>query len=164
MKKTFITLVLALVAVLPTMADGRADLSAISSIEGVQEVKLGKEMLQMAIASGMDMGEQMEGMSAEMLKNVNEMSIYLAQDATAAPVIDACVNELKANKSYETLASMQNQEGTVAIYAYPVEGGYDELLMFICTEETGAIVMQLLGQFTPEMLQELVKATANAEE
>lgn len=50
MKKTFITLLLALVAVLPTMADGRADLSAISSIEGVQEVKLGKEMLQMAIA------------------------------------------------------------------------------------------------------------------
>ena len=113
MKKTILTLLMALMAVLPSWADGHADLTSISSFEGVQEVKLGKEMIQMALASGMDMGDQIEGLNADVLKNVDEMSIYLAQNAKIKPLIEACVNEVKNNKSYETFASIINEDGTM---------------------------------------------------
>ncbi|MBS7408430.1 MAG: DUF4252 domain-containing protein [Prevotellamassilia sp.] len=164
MKKTILTLLVALMAVLPSWADGHADLTSISSFEGVQEVKLGKEMIQMALASGMDMGDQIEGLNADMLKNVDEMSIYLTQNAKIKPLIEACVNEVKNNKSYETFASIINEDGTMGIFAYTVEGGYDELLMFIYSEQTGAMVMRLSGQFTPEMLQSLVKSAMSENE
>ena len=161
MKKTILTLLVALMAVLPSWADGHADLTSISSFEGVQEVKLGKEMIQMALASGMDMGDQIEGLNADVLKNVDEMSIYLTQNAKIKPLIEARVNEVKNNKSYETFASIINEDG---IFAYTVEGGYDELLMLVYSEQTGAMVMKLSGQFTPEMLQSLVKSAMSENE
>ena len=79
-------------------------------------------------------------------------------------MIEACVNEVKNNKSYETFASIINEDGTMGIFAYTVEGGYDELLMLVYSEQTGAMVMKLSGQFTPEMLQSLVKAAMSENE
>ena len=52
----------------------------------------------------------------------------------------------------------------MGIFAYTVEGGYDELLMLVYSEQTGAMVMKLSGQFTPEMLQSLVKSAMSENE
>lgn len=88
---------------------------------------------------------------------LDKLEIYTSENKSAIKAMKSEADKLAKNKSYEVLMSMKEKDQNVNFYAQQAGNNkFKELVMYV-SEEENCTIIRIVGNFTMEDLQNLVK-------
>ncbi len=132
------------------------DLTPYENMKDVLCVKLNKTML--GLAASLGESELTKGLGVELLRSLNRMTVVVGNTSKFQKAYAKDIKALQGSHYYEEVltASRGGAKETTVVFGHHHDDVISELLLFAQKNGDG-IIVQVLGDITPEMVAELVK-------
>ena len=147
MKRTILCVAMALVV---SVAFGQKDaFKQLAQIEGVEHVSINKSMLDMVAKSGgdLDFGENLSvnGMSGDILKKMESLSIYHCEAKEAAENLSTQVKRILGGRGWEPLVNANGDDGE-KVKIYQLRKGKNSTLVIYTEEDDESALIVIDGK------------------
>ncbi len=147
MKRTILCVAMALMV---SVAFGQKDaFKQLAKIEGVEHVSINKSMLDMVAKSGgdLDFGENLSvgGMSGDILKKMESLSIYHCEAKEAAENLSTQVKRILGGRGWEPLVNANGDDGE-KMKIYQLRKGKNSTLVIYTEEDDESALIVIDGK------------------